>query len=405
MAIQFKGFRATKPIARLIDSSKGNYEAFFIVYDPAGKKIPIRISNKVNIFPVPQRKSYAQALAAELWDSLQRGWNPIQEKWPKWNLQHDEEVPMSFSQALDFSLAIKKKVLSPYSIPDYEGCVRFMKTAALKSDLVDTDIKKIKRKDIRLIIATAKEDNKWSNNARNKYLSILQGLLTVLVDEEQLEYNPSHKIKAEPTEQGLGYRSATPEEKEAIATRLIEKAPDFFDYIMLIYQSGIRRKELLMLKVSDINLQRREIIIRPEVAKSNRKRIVPIPDDIYQILMSREIYKLPKTLYVFSNERFKPGPVAYHVNTPTKWWKELIQDPTAKGGLGIDVKMYGMKHTGGDDKIRAGIELDVLKTLYGHRSKQMTENYAKAVREQYSQTIIDRSPSFAKVVKMRKDAK
>lgn len=56
--------------------------------------------------------------------------------------------------------------------------------------------------------------------------------------------------------------------------------------------------------------------------------------------------------------------------------------------------MYSLKHKGADDKILAGIDLDALRELYGHRSKYMTEKYARAVKDLYRKQIIDNSPDF-----------
>ncbi len=53
-----------------------------------------------------------------------------------------------------------------------------------------------------------------------------------------------------------------------------------------------------------------------------------------------------------------------------------------------------MKHTGCDDKILAGIDLDALKELYGHSSKYMTENYASVLKQVNRKKIVKLSPSF-----------
>lgn len=404
MAYQFKNFKATKPVARLIDPVKGNYEAFFIVYDNTGKKIPFRFSKGINNLPRNERIHQARAKSYVLWEAMQKGWNPIKEKYPNW-LKEETAVPLLFSQALQLALELKKPALSKYSVYDYEGCVRFITEAARETGHLATDIQKIERRDLRSIIATAKELNGWSSNARNKYLTILKALLSVLVDEDRLKYNPAHGIKNEVFTPGEGYKRLTDEQKEAIAARLLEKNPDYFEYLMFIYQSGIRRKELLMVQIRDINLQRREITIRPEVAKTNRERKVPITDDLYEILLRRQVFQLPGQWYLFSSDKFFPGEKPYHPNTPTLWWKKLVQDPVESGGLGIDCKMYSLKHKGADDKIEAGMDLDVLRTLYGHRSKQMTEIYAKAVRDRYANQIIIQSPVFAKVIQLKREAK
>jgi integrase len=398
MAFQFSGFRATKPIARL--KEKNSFEAFFILYDNAGVKHRMRYSNGINKLPPGERKKEAQLTADVLWEALQKGWNPLVNKYPHFIQAVEQAAPLDLEHALDFALMIKKDQLSKFSFYDYAGCVRFIKAAASDTGHIHIEVKKILRKDIRLIMATAKEENEWSSNARNKYLTILKSLFSVLVDEERLEYNPAHSIKNEVCQEGSGYARVTDKEKEAIATHLMDQAPDFFEYLMFIYQSGIRRTELLQVRIRDINLHTRELVIRPEVAKTNRRRTVPITDDLMEILLRREIWSLSPDHFLFSAEGFRPGEKPFHPNTPTSWWRRLVID-----GLQINCKMYSLKHKGADDKIKAGIDLDVLRTLYGHRSKQMTEIYARAVREQYAEKIIASSPVFAKVIQLNRKAK
>jgi len=78
----------------------------------------------------------------------------------------------------------------------------------------------------------------------------------------------------------------------------------------------------------------------------------------------------------------------YHPNTPTNWWRGLVIN--RETGLGIDCKMYSLKHKEADDKILSDISLDALKNLYGHRSQQMTKGYARAVKGKYKEEIMRR---------------
>lgn len=395
MAFQFKDFRATKPVVRLIGLN--TYEVFFVLYDNSGKKRNMRYKAGINCLPEAERKKEASELALMLWEALQKKWNPLVEKYPSFEVK-PEARHILFADALDIAISHKRKILSKYSMYDYEGCIRFIKSAAKVTGHYFARVEDLEKKDIRILINEAKATNKWSSQARNKYLSIFRALLSVLVDEEEImKFNPAKGIKDEPIEESIGYKRLTDAEKEIIASHLLQVAPDFFDYLMFIYDDGIRRKETLLLEVRDFNLTTREIMIRPEVAKTNKARIVPITDTILQILLQRQIWNYPSDYFLFSNDKFKPGPVAYHPNTPTSWWREMVIK-----GLNIDCKMYSLKHRGADDKINNGIELDVLRTLYGHKSKQMTEVYAKAVKGKYKQKIIDNAPEFAKVVQMRK---
>lgn len=396
MAYQFNGFRATKPVIRLIDASQKIYEVFFIVYDSENKKRSFRYKAGINSEPRYKRKKQAAATANVLWEALNDNWNPLIDRYPDFRRKKPEAIPINFTDALEKALQIKKSTLSKFSCYDYVGSVRFIKKAASALGISFSFIKELKRLDIREIINKAKELNKWSVKSRNKHLTILKSLLSVLVDEDMLDFNPAAKIKNDPEEETIGYKRLTNDEKERIADHLLLQAPDFFEYLMFIYDDGIRRKETLLLRIRDFNLATKEINIRPEVAKMKRGRIVPITETLLQILLRRQIWNYPPDYFLFSNNKFLPGPVVYHPNTPTTWWKKMVIQ-----GLNIDCKMYSLKHKGADDKIMAGIDLDVLRTLYGHRSKQMTEIYARAVKGKYNQQIIDKAPVFSKLVEMK----
>lgn len=388
MAYQFNQFRATRPVARVCDKKLNHYEVFFIGYPISGHPRKFRYKMGINRLPPRERKAQAEADADVFFEALKKGWNPFLSKYPN-PLGQDPGKPVTFADAIQRALEAKLPHLSKYSAYDYRGCVRFMLAAARATDHYITQIDRIERKDVRAIIAEAKRSNGWSSASRNKYLALFRSLLSVACDElELMKYNPAKGIKDEPAEDGGGYKCLTDQEKARIAAEIAVKAPDYFDYLMFIYDAGIRRKEALMIRIGDINLTRREITIRAEVAKTNRARVVPITPTILAIL-DRKVPGSPNNWYLFSSDRFKPGPEMYHPNTPTNWWRKLVQD-----GLGIDCKMYSLKHRGADDKIEAGLDLDALRTLYGHRSKQMTEGYARAVRGRYKEEIIAKAPPF-----------
>lgn len=400
MAFQYKGFRASKPRAIILDAKKGTYQVFFIVYPALGPRQQIKFQKELNTQHTrKQRETEAWGAADACLEALKAGWNPLKETYPTFVKDLQVLQELTLSTALDRALLFKKPHLSKFSYYDYAGCVRFIKAAAGVCGLLDLPIKQIERKDIRLIMATAKEQRNWTANARNKYLTILKSLFTVMVDEiECIKFNCVHGIKNEPAGKTIGYRRLTQNEKDRICEHLIVVAPDYFEYLMPIYDLGTRRKETLLLKVSDINLSRREIIVRDEVAKTNAARIIPITDTIMEILLRREIYKLPSNWFIFSNDKFRPGPLPYHPNVPTQWWEKLVQKD-----LGIDCKMYALKHSGADAKILAGTPLQALQTMYGHKSSLMTEIYAKEIINQYRQQIIDKAPVFSgKVIQMKR---
>lgn len=400
MSIQFSGFRATRPVARMIKSSPPEYEAFFIVYDDKKRKHFFRYKKGINCLPVRERKAEAEAYAFVLWEALNKGWNPLLKRFPSFDKEERELKLMTLATALDHCLKVRTADLSIYTYYGYKSCIKYIKKAAKECGLFHTPVEKLERKDIRLIIATAKEQNRWNNNSRNRNMTWFKTLLSVLVDEEIIQANPASGIRKDAAVHGPGFKRLTDEEKSRIELHLYEQAPEFLEFVMFIYQAGIRRKELTLIKIKDINIAKREITIRADVAKTNVQRIVPLADDLMDIIMRRKVWELQPDNYLFSNDKFKPGRQYYSPQTTTNLWKKLVIE-----GLGIDCKMYSLKHKGADDKIEAGITLEALKNLYGHSSTQMTEIYAKAVKSKHFQQIIEKSPSFnAKIIQMKKEA-
>lgn len=200
-----------------------------------------------------------------------------------------------------------------------------------------------------------------------------------------------------------------------IRNHLLNVHPNFFTYIMVIYHTGIRPKEALALKISDVNLNRKVIVIKPNLETENSKtktiRIVPINDHLMLLLQNHLKESYPINYYLFgslfeektgnrgSTKCNKYGaqridyflPSANHIkrDTPTKLWNKIIIKQ-----LGIKKYMYALKHTGTNDKILAGIDLDALKDMYGHSSKFMTLKYATAIKDINNDKIRMLSPEF-----------
>lgn len=393
MSIQYNGFRATRPTVRTLRNNQ--YEVFFLLYSGSEKK-QMRYKRGINNLKVKERRPQAEAIADVLWQALNTGWNPMVNKYP---LFEDEAIrlrQMTFSQAMAHALKVKEKTLALGTMYEYRGYMRVVLEAATRCGYSSTPVHLIEQTDVKIIIATAKELSDWSSKARNQSLSITRALFSLLVDEGRLKLNPAKGIKSEKITERTPYKRLTPDQQKIIAESLSEKCPQYLEFLIFIHDTGIRPKELLLIKVYDVSMVSREILVRDDVAKNNKSRKIPITGDMLHALLRREIHNLPKDWYLFSKFKFNPGPKPYWLTAGARWWKKLIIDD-----LKIDCKLYGVKHTGADAKILAGINVRSLQSLYGHSSEQMTEKYIEVLQELHKKEIIDKSPSFAKVVQMK----
>jgi len=250
-----------------------------------------------------------------------------------------------------------------------------------------------------MILDDVKTSRKWSNKAYNKGRDYLKVLFSELVDLDIIENNPAFKIKPLKEARTNANRAPTHDEHALIKKHL--SGTNFYNFVVTIFHTGIRPKELLDIKLGMIDLKRAQIVLPPGITKTDIERIVPINPHLLAIFIDMEIQGYPNDFYLFGSFNYNHKhrsfkdldfiPALNHIkrDTATKKWKKEIKDT-----LGIDVNLYAMKHAGADAKILAGVSMESLQELYGHTSKVTTAIYAKKAKEVYRQEIIDKSPDF-----------
>lgn len=342
-----------------------------------------------------ERLIEANAIQEALLQKLKEGWNP---NIPDVIQKHSE---LTFNDALDFALEKKQSNISKKTYSGYSGTVNFMKAAVHDLKFHNLLIVDTKRLHVKLIIEKAKENRSWSNNAFNKHLNHLKAILSELIQWDIIESNPAHKINNLAVSESDANIPACDEDIEKIKNELSENHKHFYNFILTIFHTGIRPEEILKIKISMVNLKTQEITLPAEITKTNIKRIVPINNHLLSIYESMNIDFTKPDYYLFGSYResgkgnvgkfvdFIPGPTHINRDTATKRWERVV-----KKGLGIQMNMYAMKHLGANKKILAGLELDSLRELYGHKSKLMTEKYAKVVKEEHRKNIMQFSPAF-----------
>lgn len=376
-----------------------------------------------------QRKKEASILSEMRHQWLKEGWNPVTD--PEFKLRGIQTEnglkSMHMNQALDF--ALENKTLASKSLIDYRNILNHIKAGCTKYGYDLLPITEVKRIHILDILKQLKRDRILSNHGYNKYLCCISSMFSKLEEWCIIDYNPASKIKQLPVAESEKYQAYTDKEKEIIEKTLRENHYNFYIFFLTLYHTGIRPKELLSLHVSDVHIEQQLILILPDLKKENSKtkfiRPVPIANELLPYLKDH-IANLPKDCdrehcYLFGS-LFKPGkgnggggtstggvsgamrkayftPSYLHIkrDTVTKLWHSLIIK-----GAGINKYLYAGKHTGANDKIMAGIDLDALRELYGHQSKYMTEKYAKIIKQVNAKQIREKAPAFkAKVIPIK----
>ena len=134
--------------------------------------------------------------------------------------------------------------------------------------------------------------------------------------------------------------------------------------LMLIYSAGLRRSELIDLKISDIDSER--MVVNIKGAKGKKDRISLLSKNTLQLL--REYYNRYKPkVYLFegpTGNKYSPSSVA-----------NILKKSAQKAGIKKRVTPHMLRHSFATHLLEQGTDLRYIQELLGHNSSKTTETY------------------------------
>ena len=145
--------------------------------------------------------------------------------------------------------------------------------------------------------------------------------------------------------------------------------------ISLLYSSGLRRNELLELKLEDINSKR--MLIRVEQAKGNKDRYTVLNKSVLEDLRKYfKIYK-PKT-YLFES----PIPGNKYSNSSVL---QIVVKAAKKAGIKERVTPHILRHSFATHLLESGTDIRYIQLLLGHNSTKTTEIYTHVATNSFTE--------------------
>lgn len=139
--------------------------------------------------------------------------------------------------------------------------------------------------------------------------------------------------------------------------------------ILLLLRTGMRIGELLNVKISDIILSEQKILIYLG-EKNYQGRVVYFSDDADRALRQwLRIRRKDKGFLFYSSSR----PTLSYVAA----WSIMRKYLKAVGLSHKSYSLHCLRHTFATDMLNAGLRLEVLQQLLGHRSVEVTRRYAR----------------------------
>ncbi|WP_192807512.1 site-specific tyrosine recombinase/integron integrase [Croceivirga radicis] len=143
--------------------------------------------------------------------------------------------------------------------------------------------------------------------------------------------------------------------------------------VQLLYSSGLRRSELVSLKLEDIDSKR--MIIRIRQAKGKKDRITILSSNVLENL--RRYYKewQPST-YLFEGRNKEP----YSAVSVLK----IVKDAANRAGIRTTVTPHVLRHSFATHLLESGTDLRQIQVLLGHGSTKTTEIYTHVANHTFT---------------------
>ena len=202
--------------------------------------------------------------------------------------------------------------------------------------------------------------------------SLLRQILKTAFEDEIIRRNPVQKIELP---------SVVPSEKRALTIeeliQLENECPNHRALILVMGLMGLRVGEARALQVQDVNLFKREIIVRramtydkdyksvSSTTKTKQVRNIPIPEPLIELLKPLVDGKKPKAP-VFRGAR---GEV---INDG--WFRKAIFTKATSRLGWTDVTIHSLRHTCASLMISAGTPITTVSRVLGHSSVVQTLN-------------------------------
>jgi len=266
-------------------------------------------------------------------------------------------------------LQLEKKY-SPHTVNAYLNDIGFFESFN-KNQFNEDNIEQVNYSQIRSWIVSLVDDN-ISNVSVNRKISSLKAFYKFLLKTKQIEVSPLLKHKALKTPKTLQIpfsenevaevlnQIQNPEGFEAIRDKLI---------IDLFYTTGIRRTELIHLKIGNVNPPNNTIKV---LGKRNKERIIPVlPIIVNQLkIYLNERTRLEK---VTDNDYFFLTKRGLKLNDSFVY--RLINTYFSAVSEKVKKSPHVLRHTFATHLLNNGADLNSVKELLGHSSLASTQIY------------------------------
>lgn len=161
--------------------------------------------------------------------------------------------------------------------------------------------------------------------------------------------------------------------------------PYLYQIVVLALSTGARKSEIVNLKWSNIDFDRRKITL--DKTKNGEQRSIPLQSIAYDLVKKCHSNRIVGCDYLFPSQKFKRdenGRVVYQPIDIRTAWENAVQN----AGI-LDFRFHDLRHSAASYLAMNGATLSELAAVLGHKTLQMVKRYAH-ISEDHTAEIVQK---------------
>jgi integrase len=368
-----------------IYKGKDYYVGFYVTNPDTGYLVRKKI--RLNKLKGAARDKFARDLVRQLNEKLAKGWNPLIE----------QTAPKAMHRLLDVLEVYRNyitKELEKDSLRSYNSFLNFF-IVYIRDKLKQQDMYVYQfTKDIASsIMIYILEDERKSSRTYNNYLIFFRALFNWMIQYNYCTINHFNTIKKlKQTEKN---RIPVPFDlRDSLRQYLEEHNRNFLIVMLLCYYCLMRPKEICLLRIGDIDLEKGFVRVDADIAKNDHTSFRTLPPDLIELLKPNVEECNPELFLISTHEKadfsFSPGKRPLDSRKIGKYWEKLRKELN----IPKNITFYSLKDTGIIQMSRDGVSWKDIQDQADHSSGDITRLYAKYKEPTGSEQIRTRVSKF-----------
>lgn len=367
----------------VLKNNKHGWQIEYQALDPVSGKLKRHVT-KLNALRkrysrLADFKAHCNTIICTTNAKLAGGWTPFGE-------MHNSRMLMTLKMVVDDYLKEKEAELRPDTMRTYRSfCKGFL-------DWSETTVKDCQIGLFNRVLAVKFMDYCFQSRnlhgrSWNNQLKAARAFFSWALEKCYVKENPFATIK--PKREDTKKRILVPHEARVkIAGWCEANIPNLLTVCELVFTSLIRPKEVRMIRIEDVYLEKHYIFIKGDNAKTHYERFASLSPELEARV--RKLVKDATPKWYLIGDGYAPGPKPISDARFRKDWDKMRKELH----LPQEMQLYSLRDTGINEMLKSGIDPLTVMQHADHHDLSMTTRYANHVDPHLVETISTKAPKF-----------